>query len=92
MKPKYNIGDKVWRVHNNRCIEETISGVQLVALNIYQAGADDFDDMHYEYSIAKVISTHTYIIGSDSIINHEYRSHRDLFPSKEALLAHLAQS
>lgn len=81
-KPKYNIGDKVWRVINNSCVEETITGIQL-SVNFY------FGDDSYTYSISHPHERPAIPVSTREI-KHLYLIEDDLFPSKEALINHLS--
>lgn len=81
MNPKYNIADKVWRVVNQKCVEEEISGIQ--------ATAGDYTGDGFEYSVS-IPRTNLYL-GGFREIKHVYFNESELFPSKEDLLEYLAK-
>lgn len=81
IQPKYNIGDKVWTIENNKCVEHIVSGIRLAA-EPYEI---------YEYSVAKVYP----IAGINAIglsIDHKWVNEYEFFFSKESLLEHLTNS
>lgn len=81
MQPKYKIGDTVWRVTERGCVKGVVSGIQ----SCMGYG----ENSAFQYSTAQLSGIPAlYLAGTG--INHRYFPESDFFPSKAALLEHLA--
>lgn len=80
--PKYNIGDKVWKVVNQKCVEVEVSAIE--------SRIDYLSQVTFEYSTEKPRETPSYHGISSKELKHKYQPEDFLFPSKEALVEYLS--
>lgn len=74
--PKYNIGDTVWQIKDNKCVSFKVSGVQRGTYSYI-----------YKYSVSEWYLSQL----GNRHIEHNYEPETNFFPSKEALLQHLSE-
>lgn len=74
--PKYNIGDTVWQIKDNKCVSFEVSGVVI-----------GIEDRTWEYSVEQPII----LQGSGRKLTYNFQPESNFFPSKEALLHHLSE-
>lgn len=79
--PKYNIGDTMWQIKDNKCVSFKVTGVEL--------GVSSLSENAWCYSVAQIYES--VLNNGFSKINHFYQSENFFFPSKEALLQHLSE-